>query len=76
MENESDISSQRSLPLGQASPEENLSGSDSSFVGESQAEAAAMATNSTVCGGGRQYHTKQVTREARRLRVAKSSNRG
>ena len=36
---------QGSPPLGQASPEERRLGSDSSFVGESLAEAAEMAAN-------------------------------
>ena len=65
VDSESDISSQGSLTLGQASPEESTSGSDSSFVGESLAEAAEMAANSTVGGEGRRYHTRQVTWEAR-----------
>ena len=70
VDDESDISSQGSLPLGQASPEESTSGSDSSCVGESLAEAAEMAANSsTVGGGGRRYHTRQVTREAWWLRA-------
>ena len=69
VDNESDISSQGSLPLGQASPEESSSGIDSSFVGESLAEAAALAAISTVGGGGRRYHPRQVTRETRRLRA-------
>ena len=41
-DNESDISSPGSLPLGQVSPEESKSDSDSSFVGDSLAEAAEM----------------------------------
>ena len=69
LDNDSDISSQGSLLLGQASPVKSSSGSDSSFVGESRAKAAEMAANSTVGGGGRRYHTKQVTREATRVRA-------
>ena len=64
-EYESDSSLPGSLPLGQVTPEESQSGSDSSFVGDSLVEAAAMvATTTVVCGGGRRYHTRQVAREA------------
>ena len=63
-DSESDISSPGSLMLGHVSSEESKSDSDSSFVGESLAEAAEMAANRTGRGEGRRYHTRQVTREA------------
>ena len=65
---ESDSSLPGSLPLGQVTPEESQSGSDSSFVGDSLVEAAAMVATTTGSGGGRRYHTRQVAREARGLR--------
>ena len=54
----------------QVSPEESKSDSDSSFVGDSLAEAAEMAANRTGRGEGRRYHTRQVTREAQWQRAA------
>ena len=69
-DNESDISSPGSLPLGQVSPEESKSDSDSSFVRDSLAEAAEMAANRTSRGEGRRYHTRQVTREEKWQRAA------
>ena len=69
-EYESDGSLPGSLPLGQVTPEEeSQSGSDSSFVGDSLVEAAAMVATTTGCGGGRRYHTRQVAREERGLRA-------
>ena len=65
---ESDSSLPGSLPLGQVTPEESQSGSDSSFVGDSLVEAAAMVATTTGSSGGRRYHTRQVAREARGLR--------
>ena len=67
-EYESDSSLPGSLPLGQVTPEESQSGSDSSFVGDSLVEAAAMVATTTGSSGGRRYHTRQVAREARGLR--------
>ena len=69
-DNESDISSPGSLPLGQVSPEESKSDSDSSFVGDSLAEAAEMAANRTGRGEGRRCHTRQVTLEEKWQRAA------
>ena len=63
-DSESVISSPGSLTLGQVSSKESKSDSDSSFVGESLAEAAEMAANRTGRGEDRRYHTRQVTREA------------
>ena len=63
-DSDSDISAPGSLTLGQVSSEESKSDSDSSFVGESLAEAAEMAANRTGRGEGRRYHTRQATRDA------------